>query len=446
MNLAEKLKDRENMKVKVITLGCKVNIYESEYIISLFKKNNYEITNGISDIYIVNTCSVTNTSDAKSRKVINKIIKENNKAIIVVMGCMIEAHKDYENKDVSIILGNKDKSKVVELVEEYLKNKEHKKILYDDFDKEFEDMYIDRMDTHTRAFVKIQDGCENFCSYCIIPYTRGRQRSKDKDKVIKEITDLVHNGYQEIVLTGIHTGHYGSDLKTTFPELLEQLIRIKGLKRLRISSIEITELDDHFMRVLKKSDVIVSHLHIPLQAGSDTILKLMNRKYITDYFYEKIEAIRSIRPDINITTDVIVGFPGETEELFEETMKFIKKVCFTKVHVFPYSRRSGTVADTMPNQIPDHIKKERVSRLIEVSNKLERDYANKFIGQELDVLIEKNAEHTSNGLSSNYIRVITLEKIDVNKIIKVKISSRTGNSLVGSINKKNKKGLFKLMS
>ena len=325
------------MKVKGVNLGCKVNAYEVEYILSLFKNHGYLVTNEIADIYIVNTCSVTNQSDAKSRKEINRIIRENKDAIIVVMGCMIEAHKDYENSDVSIIIGNKDKSKVLELVEEYIKTHNKKKILYKDFDDSFEDMFIENMESHTRAFVKIQDGCENFCTYCIIPYTRGRQRSKKPEVVLKEINTLVKNGYKEVVLTGIHTGHYGSDLNTTFPELLREIVKIKGLKRLRISSIEITELNDDFLQVLKESPTIVSHLHIPLQAGSDDVLKKMNRKYLTNYYRDKIKTIRSIRPDISITTDIIVGFPEETDENFNETLDFAREMEFAKIHVFPFS-------------------------------------------------------------------------------------------------------------
>ena len=280
------------MKVRAVNLGCKVNAYEVEYVLSLFKNHGYEITNQKADIYIVNTCSVTNQSDAKSRKEINRIIRENKDAVVVVMGCMIEAHKDYENEGVSIILGNKDKSKVLGLVEDYLKTHQKKKLLYKDFDLDFEDMFIENMESHTRAFVKIQDGCENFCSYCIIPYTRGRQRSKKKEVVLKEINCLVKNGYKEVVLTGIHTGHYGSDIETTFPELLKEIVKIKGLKRLRISSIEITELNDDFLKVLEENPIIVSHLHIPLQAGSDEVLKKMNRKYDLKYFEEKLKEIR----------------------------------------------------------------------------------------------------------------------------------------------------------
>ncbi|MGN1352983.1 MAG: tRNA (N(6)-L-threonylcarbamoyladenosine(37)-C(2))-methylthiotransferase MtaB [Bacilli bacterium] len=421
------------MKVKAVTLGCKVNAYESEYILSSFKDRGYEITNDIADIYIVNTCSVTNTSDAKSRKVINRLIRENPNSIIVVMGCMIEANKDMEIPGVSLIIGNKDKNKVVDLVENYLKDKQTKKILYDNFDDTFEDMFITNMTSHTRAFVKIQDGCENFCSYCIIPYTRGKQRSKDPDLVIKEIETLVSNGYKEIVLTGIHTGHYGSDLQTTFPDLLKRIVKINGLERLRISSIEITELNDEFFEVLKANPIIVSHLHIPLQAGSDTVLQAMNRKYLTNYFEAKVKKIREIRPDISLTTDVIVGFPGETEEEFQETLDFVSKIKFTKVHVFPYSRRKGTKADTMPNQIPENIKKERVKRLIDLSNKLEKEYLDLFLNKEIEVLIEEEYPDYSLGHTGNYLKVKVLKPFKSNELIKVKIIKREDLILIGEV-------------
>ena len=426
------------MKVKAVTLGCKVNAYESEFILSKFEKKGYEITKDAADIYIINTCSVTNTSDAKSRKVINKIIRENPKAIIVVMGCMIEAHKDYENDGVSIIIGNKDKSKVVELVEEYLKKHQKEKKLYSDFDNDFEDMFIESMHDHTRAYVKIQDGCENFCSYCIIPYTRGRQRSKNPDKVIEEIKTLVSNSYQEIVLTGIHTGHYGSDIDTTFPELLKRISKINGLKRLRISSIEITELNDDFLEVLRNEKVIVNHMHIPLQAGSDTILKAMNRKYLTDYYEKKIKTIRRIRPGISISTDIIVGFPGETEELFEETLEFARKMKFSKIHVFPFSVRRGTKAETMDNQIPENIKKERVKKLVEVSNSLEKEYMESFIGKVLEVLVETNDENSAIGHTDNFLKVRIDESIPSNNMVKVKIKKLDNLVLEGSLYEKSK--------
>lgn len=423
------------MKVKAITLGCKVNTYESEYILSCFKDKGYEITNDIADIYIVNTCSVTNMSDAKSRKVIHRLVRENKNSVIVVMGCMIEANKDIKLDGVSIIIGNKDKAKVVELVEAYLKDREQKRLLYENFDSTFEDMFITNMESRHRAFVKIEDGCENFCSYCIIPYTRGRVRSKNPDTVIKEITTLVKNGYKEVVLTGIHTGHYGSDIETSFPELLKEIVKIEGLERLRISSIEITELNDEFLNVLKNNSVIVSHLHIPLQAGSDKILTLMNRKYLTPYFLDKVEKIREIRPDISLTTDVIVGFPKETEEDFLDTINFCKKIKFTKIHVFPYSRRKGTKADLMDEQIPENIKKERVKRLIDVSNNLEKEYLDSFISKTVSVLIEEDKDGYSIGHTGNYLKVKILGDIKANEIVSVKIKERENLELVGEYEK-----------
>ena len=421
------------MKVKGISLGCKVNTYEMEFILSSFKDKGYEITDDIADIYIINTCSVTNMSDAKSRKVINRVVRENPNAITVVMGCMIEANKDYSNDDVSIIIGNKDKNKVVDLVEEYLKNEENIKRLYPDFDSEFEDMFITNMEGRTRAFVKIQDGCENFCSYCIIPYTRGKCRSKDKDTVLKEINTLVNNGYQEIVLTGIHTGHYGEDSGVTFPSLLSEIIKINNLKRLRISSIEITELNDDFIEIFKNSDVIVPHLHIPLQAGSNEILKAMNRKYDVDYYRNKIKELRSIKPDLSITTDIIVGFPGETDELFNETLSFAKEIGFSKIHVFPYSRRSGTKADSMTNQIDEHIKKERVNQLIKLSDELEIKYLDSFINKEVEVLIERDQEGSSTGHTGNYLEVKVMEELEHNKIYQVIVTSRSDKCLIAKL-------------
>ncbi len=421
------------MKVKIVTLGCKVNIYESEYILSCFKDKGYEITNAKADIYIVNTCSVTNTSDSKSRKIINRLIRENpGSVVVVVMGCMIEANHDFNLPGISILIGNKDKARVVELVEEYLSNKKQIVKVYKDFDKEFEDMFITNMASHTRAFVKIQDGCENFCSYCIIPYTRGRQRSKKEALVLDEITNLVENGYKEVVLTGIHTGHYGSDLKTSFPELLKKIVLIPNLKRLRISSIEITELNEEFLKVFQTNPIIVSHLHVPLQSGSDIVLQAMNRKYLTDYFLKKVETLRQIRPDISITTDIIVGFPGETEELFKETLEFVKKIKFTKVHVFPYSRRKGTKADLMENQVPENIKKERVKILIDLSNQLEQEYLDSYLGKTVEVLIEESQDF-STGHTGNYLKVIIDKHLASNNFYKVKILEREGLTLKGQL-------------
>ena len=349
------------------------------------------------------------------------------------MGCFIEANKDYDNDGISIIIGNKDKNKVVELVEEYLSNNKKIRRLYPDFDKDFEDMFISNMYGRTRAFVKIQDGCENFCSYCIIPYTRGKCRSKDHDTVIDEIKCLTDNGYQEIVLTGIHTGHYGEDSGVTFPSLLTDILKIKKLKRLRISSIEITELNNDFIEVFKNSDVIVPHLHIPLQAGSDEILKSMNRKYDLNYYRNKIKELRSIKPDLSITTDIIVGFPGETDEMFNSTLDFAKEIGFSKIHVFPYSRRHGTKADLMPNQIDESVKKERVTKLIELSDELEHKFLDSYINKEVLVLVETVKEGISTGHTDNYMEVKINSELEHNKMYKVTIKYRENNYLIGEL-------------
>lgn len=411
------------MKVGICTLGCKVNTYESEYIESLLRNHGYEIQpfQEVNDIYIINTCSVTNSADSKSRKMIHRAIKLNKDALVMVMGCFVEANKDLTIDGVDIVIGNKDKANTLDLIEEYYKKKQKIVRLYEDFDKEFEDMAITTFGSRSRAFVKIQEGCENFCSYCIIPYTRGKCRSKDKEKVLEEISSLVKNGYKEVVLTGIHTGHYGIDKSYTFAELLREIEKIDGLQRLRISSIEITELDDCFLDVLKDSKIIVDHMHIPLQSGTDEILKAMNRKYDTAYYEDKINAIRKIRPNISITTDVIVGFPGESEELFYKTCAFIEKLKFTKLHVFPYSKRKGTKASTMENQIEESIKKQRCKKLIEISKKLEKQYMDQFIGKEEEVLIEQIKDTYSLGHTSNFLHVKINAKVSKDTMVKVKI-------------------------
>lgn len=423
------------MKVGIYTLGCKVNSYESEYVMSLFKDKGYTISDfdDICDIYVINTCTVTNQSDSKSRKIINQAIRRNPDACVVAMGCFIEANKDISIDGIDILIGNKDKSKIVDLIEKHFLTKNTINNTYDNLGSIFEDMEIKTFDGRTRAFVKIQDGCENFCSYCIIPYVRGKCRSKDKEKVISEISNLVNNGYKEIVLTGIHTGNYGRDLNTDFYSLLKDIVNIKGLYRLRISSIEITELTDEILELLREYNVIVDHLHVPLQAGSDTILKLMNRKYDTDYFKSKISSIRKIRPDISISTDVIVGFPGETEELFNETYEFCKEIKFSKIHVFPYSIRKNTPASKFPNQVDGNIKKERARRLITLSTELEKEYMNKFLNKDVDVLIEQYKNGYSYGHTSNYLLVRINEKLNSEEIVTTTIVDLEYPNCIGKI-------------
>ncbi|MCI5807224.1 MAG: tRNA (N(6)-L-threonylcarbamoyladenosine(37)-C(2))-methylthiotransferase MtaB [Candidatus Faecenecus gallistercoris] len=395
------------MKVAIQSLGCKVNLYESEYITDQFQKAGYEIVpfQEIADVYIINTCSVTNTSDVKSRKVIHQAIRRNPDACIVAIGCFIEANHDYREDGVDILLGNANKSKVLEYVERYWQTKQKANYFVTPIPEKFDDMTMSTFLGRTRAFIKIQDGCENFCSYCIIPYVRGKCRSKNFQTVLEEIQNYVQHGYKEVVLTGIHTGNYGVDLGTDFAALLREIVKINGLVRLRISSIEITELTDEVLQIIRDNDVIVDHLHIPLQAGSDKILRLMNRKYDLAYFKQKMEQIREIRADISLTTDIIVGFPSETEEDFQDTLSFVREVQFSKVHVFPYSRRSGTVAADMAEQVPGDVKKDRVRRLLALSKELETEYMKKFIGKTLPVLMEVNRTDYSLGHTSNYLLV-----------------------------------------
>ncbi len=423
------------MKVGILTLGCKVNMYESEFVANLLKSNGFEICDfhDVCDVYIINTCTVTNTSDIKSRKMIRQAIRNNPDACVVAMGCFIEANKNYQIPGLDIVIGNKDKSKIVELIHQYFEKKNIIKDLYSNRFTEFEDMYIKEFPGRTRAFVKIQDGCDNFCSYCIIPFVRGKCRSKDKDKVISEINDLVSNGYQEVVLTGIHTGNYGYDKDYNFADLLSEVVKIKGLKRLRISSIEITEINDRVLSIIKDNDVIVDHLHIPMQAGSDEILKLMNRKYDLDYYFKKIEQIRKIRPMISITTDVIVGFPGEDEKLFEKTIETCKKIGFAKIHVFPFSLRNGTKAEELPNHLSNEEKKKRSRKLLEVSKELENNYFSKFIGKSESVLIEQYKDGYSYGHTGNFLNVKIEGKLEHNKFYDVLITDISYPYCIGKI-------------
>ena len=413
------------MKVGIYTLGCKVNTYESEYVISELKKNGFKINkfDDINDVYIINTCTVTNNSDSKSRKMIRHARKLNKDACIVAMGCFIEYNKDKIESimpEIDIIIGNKDKKNIVKLIKEFFEKKSKINVLTDDFDKTFEDMFIDSYNTRTRAFVKVQDGCENFCSYCIIPKVRGKCRSKDLNVAVNEIKTLVENGYKEIVLTGIHTGNYGVDIGLTFADLLREIVKIEGLKRLRISSIEITELTDEVLDIIKNNKVVVNHFHIPIQSGSDKVLKVMNRKYDTKKFKEIINKIRGIIPDVSITTDIITGHPGENDEEFKNTLETLKEIEFSKLHVFPYSIRENTPSSKLP-QIPDYLKKEQTDKLLELSHELEIKYMKKFLNKELEVLFEVNKDGYSYGHTTNYLAVKTIGTYKSSTIKNVKL-------------------------
>ncbi len=422
------------MKVGICSLGCKVNIYESEVVTDLLKKGGYEIVSfeDKADIYIINTCSVTNESDKKSRKMINRAKKNNSEAIIVVMGCYSQVSSD--DIEADIILGNKDKSKIVEILNDFIRDREGKKIIYDLSSVEFEKMEISHFDNHTRAFVKIQDGCNAFCSYCIIPYTRGRVRSKNKEDVIEEVSRLVRDGYKEIVLTGIHTGRYGIDINSSLYELLCELVKIPNIYRIRLSSIEINEVTPEIIDLYKNNKIMARHLHVPLQSGSNKILKLMNRRYNKEEFMKMIDKLREIE-DISLTTDLIVGFPNETDDDFEETMDTLKKIHFTKIHTFPYSRRRGTVADKMDGHISGDIKKKRVHEVIELSNEYENEYYKSKISKVYDGVVERH----NNGLvvvhTSNFIPVIIddNDNIENNSIVNVKIEKVDGLNVYGRV-------------
>lgn len=420
------------MKVGICSLGCKVNIYESELVTNILKNNNYTVVDfeDKADIYIINTCSVTNESDKKSRKMINRAKKNNPAAIIIVMGCYSQVNA--EDIDVDIVLGNKDKSKIVEIIEEYIKTKQKKKIIYDLTKVDFEKMEITNFDSHTRAFVKIQDGCNAFCSYCIIPYVRGRVRSKDPEDVIKEVTTLVEKGYKEKVLTGIHTGRYGTDINTNLEELLNKLVNIPNIYRIRLSSIEINEITPGIKELLKENKVMAKHLHIPLQSGSNKILKLMNRRYNKEEFLSMVDNLRDI-PDISLTTDLIVGFPNEGEEEFNETIDTLKKIGFIKIHTFPYSKRKGTPAAIMDNQVFPEEKKKRVHRILDLSNKYEHNFYESKIGKIYDGVVEIHSNGTTIVHTSNFIPVIINDIVEEGTIVDVKIEKVEDLKVYGRI-------------
>ncbi len=405
------------MKFNIVTFGCKVNQYESNMMKEKMLHHNFSYTDVLEEanIIIVNTCTVTNTADNKCLKEIRKIKREYPKAILVVAGCSSQNKQDYyQTLDINILIGNKDKSKIADLILDYLKTNKNYLKFYNERALEFEDMEISDY-SNTRAFIKIEDGCDNFCSYCIIPYVRGSVRSKDFAKVIEEAKSLSLNNHEEIVLTGIHTGQYKSG-EHDLSDVIREIAKIDGIKRIRLSSIEVTELNAKFLDTLKNTPKLCNHLHIPLQSGSDFILKKMNRKYDLAYFAHKIKEIREIRPDISITTDIIVGHPYETEELFQETCRFAQAINFAKIHVFPYSKREGTLAAKMPEQVSDNEKKLRARTLINISKELEENYYKKFKGKTLDVLIESITNNKSMGHTSNYLTVTLDEVLEIGKI------------------------------
>ncbi len=416
------------------TLGCKVNNYETEAIKELFKQSGYEIVsfNEIADVYIINTCTVTNTGDKKSRQMIRRAIRRNPNAVICVTGCYAQTKPNEiaSIEGVDVIIGTNGRENIVEIVNEFRENRKPITYVKNLFkDAKFENLAVINYESRTRANIKIQEGCQNFCTYCIIPFARGKMRSKDKNSVISEVQNLVDHGHLEIILTGIHTGGYGVDLKDyDLGDLIVDIEeQVKGIKRLRISSIEISELDEKMMNVMKKSKILANHLHVPLQSGSDSVLERMNRKYTTNEYRKKINEIRAIFPDIALTTDVIVGFPGETEEEYRETYDFIEEISFSELHVFPYSKRSGTRAANMPSHVPKLIKSTRVNELLTLSSQLAQKYVSQFQNKYLDVIFEEVNEEDSKyivGHASNYVKIKAIgDASQLGKVMKVLIKN-----------------------
>ncbi|MGD6779566.1 tRNA (N(6)-L-threonylcarbamoyladenosine(37)-C(2))-methylthiotransferase MtaB [Sutcliffiella horikoshii] len=417
------------------TLGCKVNHYETEAIWQLFKANNYERTEfeGTADVYVINTCTVTNTGDKKSRQVIRRAIRKNPDAVICVTGCYAQTSpaEIMAIPGVDVVVGTQDRVKMLDYIEQFKQERQPingvgnimKARVYEELD-------VPAFTDRTRASLKIQEGCNNFCTFCIIPWARGLMRSRDPQEVVTQAQQLVDAGYKEIVLTGIHTGGYGEDMKDyNFAMLLRELDeKVEGLKRIRISSIEASQITDEVIEVLNNSDKIVRHLHIPIQSASNTVLKRMRRKYTMEFFAERLDRLKEALPGLAITSDVIVGFPGETEEEFMETYNFIKEHKFSELHVFPYSKRTGTPAARMTDQVDEEVKNERVHRLIALSDQLAKEYASTFEEEVLEVIPEEIYKEAPDqglyvGYTDNYLKVVfpATEEM-VGKLVKVKIA------------------------
>ena len=403
-------------------LGCKVNSYEVECIANELENEGYSLFNEAihsePTLILINTCAVTHTSVIKDRKMIRHYKNKYPNSLLIVMGCYASFDADYISSilGADIVIGTQNRNKLLELINDY-KTTKKPLIIKNNDEWKYEEIELDHFLFNTRAYVKIQDGCNNFCSYCLIPFVRGRSRSRKKEDISYEISRLISHGYKEVVLTGIDMSSYGFDLYDdfNFSDLLEYILENnKDLYRLRISSIEESNIDEKFLKLLGKYKNIANHLHIPLQSGSKKIVERMNRKYNLNEFKEKIKKIRQIRPDIAISTDIIVGFPGETEEDFLETYNNAKEINFSKIHVFPFSPRKGTLAEKMKDQVDGNIKKERVNRLIELSTKLEKDYENKFIGQKMDFLFESGENNIYKGHSSNFLEISIDSKENIN--------------------------------
>jgi threonylcarbamoyladenosine tRNA methylthiotransferase MtaB len=415
------------------TLGCKVNHYETEAIWQLFKNDGYQQVDfeQQADVYLINTCTVTNTGDKKSRQVIRRAIRRNPDAVICVTGCYAQTTpaEIMAIEGVDVVVGTQDRSKLLGYIEQYkIERTPINGVGNIMKTRVYEELDVPEFTDRTRASLKIQEGCNNFCTFCIIPWARGLLRSRDPQSVIAQAEKLVASGYKEIVLTGIHTGGYGEDLEDyNLAKLLLDLEKVEGLERLRISSIEASQITDEVIDVLKQSEKVCRHLHVPLQAGDDSVLKRMRRKYTVAQFKERIEKVRQVLPNFALTSDVIVGFPGETEEQFMNTYHFIRDMKFAELHVFPYSKRTGTPAARMEDQVDEEEKNDRVHRLIALSNQLAKEYAIQFEGEVLEVIPETEyTEKPGNGLlmgySDNYLKVVFKADHDlIGRLVKVRI-------------------------
>ncbi len=420
--------------------GCKVNQYETNAMTQKFMEKGYEVIEHSkkADIYIINTCTVTNMSDRKSRQMLRRMKEQNENAIVVAVGCYAQVAKEELKKipEIDLVLGNNEKLKITEHVEDYIEKNENQIEIEDVMhSKEFCDFGDVTFTEKTRAVIKIQDGCDRFCSYCIIPYARGRVRSRKSESIVSEIEKIAKEGIKEVVITGIHIASYGKDFKNDYKliDLLEELNKINGIERIRLGSIEPLLITEEFVNRIKKLEKVCHHFHLSLQSGCDETLKRMNRRYTIEEFKEIVERLRNTYKDVMLTTDIIVGFPGETEKEFEETYNFLKNIKFYKMHIFKYSPRKGTKAAEMENQVNGNIKEERSRKLIELSDENEKEYNNKYIGKEVEILFEEEKEGLYKGHTQNYILAYykTDKKLE-NKIVKVKcIGTETEHIIVG---------------
>lgn len=427
-------------KVSFISLGCKVNQYETNAMSQEFIEAGYEVVEftDVADIYIVNTCTVTNIADRKSRQMLRRVKEINPEAVLVATGCYAQVAKDELEKidDIDLIIGNNEKKDIVEIIENYCNEKNA--IITDVMhQKEYIEFGTTTYTEKTRAVVKIQDGCDRFCSYCIIPYARGRVRSRKLENIVAEVEQIVDNGIQEVVITGIHIASYGKDFnfKSTLIDLLEELNKIKGLKRIRLGSIEPTIITEEFVNRLSKLEKICDHFHLSLQSGCDETLKRMNRRYTCEEFENGTKLLRKAFPDAALTTDIIVGFPGETEEEFKTTYEFLSRIAFYKMHVFKYSQRKGTKAAVMPNQVDGSVKEQRSKKLIELSDKNEEMYNSKYVGKTVEVLFEEKDGEYYKGHTTNYIEVFAKGEDLENVICNVNVTESFNNHLTGNIEK-----------